>query len=110
MLLMYAQNDVKDDFPSTKAEKGGGHTIWQFMSVRLSEENLIQARIKCLAFWIVSLEQEHWSVGDKLKRFKEALKFPCPVRNWLSSHGETTSDGTTSQIWKIQSNMQQFHQ
>ncbi|GFX91529.1 hypothetical protein TNCV_3681151 [Trichonephila clavipes] len=53
------------------------------MSVRLSEENLVQARIRCLAFWIVSLEQEHWSVGDKLKRFKKALKFPCPVRNWL---------------------------
>ncbi|GFW16576.1 hypothetical protein TNCV_2352001 [Trichonephila clavipes] len=39
MLLMYAQNDVKDDFPSTKAEKGGGHTILffcrQFVRVRL---------------------------------------------------------------------------
>ncbi|GFW18997.1 hypothetical protein TNCV_165101 [Trichonephila clavipes] len=52
------------------------------MSVRLSEENLVQVRIKCLAFSIVSQEQEHWSVGDKLKRFKYALKFPCPVRNW----------------------------
>ncbi|GFS75739.1 probable cytochrome P450 12a4, mitochondrial [Trichonephila clavipes] len=64
MLLMYAQNDVKDEFPSTKADKGGGRTILffcrQFMSVRLSEENLVQARIRCLAFWIVSLEQDHW--------------------------------------------------
>ncbi|GFS85542.1 transposable element Tcb1 transposase [Trichonephila clavipes] len=86
MLLMYAQSDVKDDFPSTKAEKRGSHTILffcrQFMSVRLSEESLVQARIRCLAFWIVTLEQKHWSVGDKLKRFKYTLKFPCPVRNW----------------------------
>ncbi|GFU29286.1 hypothetical protein TNCV_3334831 [Trichonephila clavipes] len=38
--------------------------LQQFMSVRLSEENLVQARIRCLSFCIVSLEQEHWSVGD----------------------------------------------
>ncbi|GFW76587.1 hypothetical protein TNCV_2682041 [Trichonephila clavipes] len=82
---MYAQNDVKDDFPSTKAEKGGGNTILffcsQFMSVRLSEGNLVQARIRCLAFWIVSLEHEHWSIGDKLKRFQETKVSPCSVRN-----------------------------
>ncbi|GFV49438.1 probable RNA-directed DNA polymerase from transposon X-element [Trichonephila clavipes] len=86
---MYAQNDVKDDFPSTKAEKGGGHTILffcrQFMSVRVSEESLAQARIRCLAFWIVSLEQENWVLPNSTDKFGRGI---------VSSMGTTTQHRT----------------
>ncbi|GFV74320.1 hypothetical protein TNCV_5127631 [Trichonephila clavipes] len=74
----------------------------QFMSVRLPEENLVLARIRCVAFWIVSLEQEHWSVGDKLKRFKYALKFPCPVRNWNYRFFGTVMNLTSFEIECLQ--------
>ncbi|GFX04265.1 uncharacterized protein TNCV_3974141 [Trichonephila clavipes] len=56
-------------------------SVNQFMSIRLSEENFVLANIRCLTSWTVSLKQEHWSVDDKLKHFKQALKCPYPVRN-----------------------------